>query len=362
MSRPDRATFPCLWPETLSPPSDSRRLCYFDLNHWIGLAKASLRKAPAGDYNELLRACRAAVESRSVRFVLTADLFQEIGKVADPRQRGDLVRVIDEISDFEYLAGLPEIMRRELEATLDGLGAPRPKVRQTTINLVGQSALYAFGRRGGLRIQDATGDVTDRVVAERGTVWLRNLERRSERMLLAGPSDDEVPLLRKSGYRPEIPRRSLENNLTIEQDFARTHLDSHWRKGRLRDVISARELELELGDMLTSELVNRNVSLAEIVDGDRDRIRQLVLSMPSACVRVELKTRYHRDAGKRWEVNDLHDISAMSNAVPYCDIVFTDVQVRAALKGARLDAHMNTRVPRTVSEMAEVLYALARAA
>lgn len=57
--------------------------------------------------------------------------------------------------------------------------------------------------------------------------------------------------------------------------------------------------------------------------------RALVLRMPSQRVVTELRTTYHRDAGHQWTANDLHDIAAMSLALPYCDVTLADAATRS---------------------------------
>jgi hypothetical protein len=306
-------------------------------------------------YRKLFDACRRAVDDGRIRIVLGSELVEEISAIADPRQRGDLTAVVDELTGFEYLVGLPEIMRLEVNAVLNRMTGTQG-LMYPEINLVGRSLLTAWGMRGGLRIHNADGsDATEAFVAEHGDAWLRNLEHKAEMMLLTGPADDEVSALRADGYRPEVARESMENNLLIEKDFASNVLDHHWRKGRLRDVMAARELKLELLDMVTEELTARGLTLAEAIGESHEQARRFILSMPSTCVRVEVKTRYHRDAQRRWTVNDLHDIFAMSSAVPYCDIVFTDASIRSALIAARLDQRMGTVIPRTIDDLVEVL-------
>lgn len=133
--------------------------------------------------------------------------------------------------------------------------------------------------------------------------------------------------------------------------------DKNWRRGRLRDAISAREVAIELADMLSEELTLRGLDFGEATGGTLEGARSLVLSMPSTAVSIELKTRYHRDGNKRWSVNDIHDIDALSIAVPYCDVVFTDAAARNALVHAHFDQAMKTELPRTPAEMATILNA-----
>jgi len=329
---------------------------YLDLNHWINLTKAALGKG-SSDYGLLLESLRRARAGGSIRLVLSTSFVEEFSAIKNPRQRNAIVGLIDELTDFEYLAGLADVFKLELQAFLNekvgGLG-----MAWAPIPLVGTSMLHVFGKIGGLRVFDErTGaDVTDE--ARNSTYrddpdWFSKLERRAERELLAGPRDDEVERLRLIGYMPERPRQSHHKNLLIEQGFS-NHLNQHWRKGRLLDVLAARHLNLELLDMLTMELMTRGISLDDVSALCSQNL-ELPLSMPASAVFVGLKTQYHRDPHHKWTDNDLHDIGALALAIPYCDIVFTDAAARNAAVTASLDKAMNTEMPRSPAELADLI-------
>ena len=209
-----------IWPDELILPDRPPLLLYLDLNHWINLSKARLGLASGAAYQHLLNACREAVQAGRIRIVLSGLIAEEILKISDPRQRHDLVDTIDELTDFKYLPGLPVIMRLELQSTLNtmtgttGLGwMPVP--------LLGRGLLSAFGMVGGLRLTDAEGnDITDQELARPETqmtsAYLSQLEHDGERLLLAGPSDAEVPSLREAGYASEVPQRTRIGNAEFE--------------------------------------------------------------------------------------------------------------------------------------------------
>jgi hypothetical protein len=134
--------------------------------------------------------------------------------------------------------------------------------------------------------------------------------------------------------------------------------EKNWRRGRLRDVIAAREASFELIELLTEEFIARGIDLGQATGGTLQGVRALMLGMPSTAVSIELKTRYHQDGQKKWTVNDIHDIDALSVAVPYCDVVFTDAAARNALVAAHVDRRMNTVLPRTSTDMVEILNSL----
>jgi hypothetical protein len=216
-----------VWPTELVAPSRPPSLVYLDINHWICLTRAKLGRG-SNAYSELLQECRSARIRRTARFVLTSSFVEEFSAIADPKKRDQIVDLIDELTDFEYLAGLADIMKLELQAFLDiktstrGMGWGR-------VQLVG-SLLHAFGRNGGLTIRDnSTGeDITEQARLDGGPdfdVRFAQLNREAERQLLSGPRDEEVGSLRAQGYQPERPRQSHHNNVLIEQGFADERLD-----------------------------------------------------------------------------------------------------------------------------------------
>jgi hypothetical protein len=344
--------FPPLYPSTLHR-TDSTPLWYLDLKDWIGLASARLERPSGRRYQRLLTALRRAREQGSVRVVLSNPLFREISQIEAPRQRKDLADVIDELTDFEYLAGQVEVAELEIEASLDATFV-RTEQPLGHMSLVGTNLLYSFGMKGGLNIFDGDGTDITREWREQHPHELTKLERTAERMLLAGPSDADVEAMRAEGYRPEKAQQTIRDNLEFDKDLAQHKLDDHWRHGRLRDVILARHLFYELNEMLYRQMRDRGRQLQDLGQ-TLDERRAFVLRMPSQRVVVELRTSYHRDASHQWTTNDLHDIAAMSLALPYCDVALADAATRNHALRTGLDRLLEVALPRTPDEAAELI-------
>lgn len=341
-----------LYPSTLYR-TDSTPLWYLDLKDWIGLARAS-RERPAGHgYVALLTALRRARERGSVRIVLSNPLWREISQIKAPRQREDLANVIDELTDFEYLAGQVEVAELEIEASLDAtFGRAEPGLGH--MRLVGASLLHSFGMRGGLNIFDGDGADTTQQWRDQQPQELAKLERTAERMLLLGPSDADVEGMRWDGYQPEKAEQTIRDNLAFDKDLAERKLDDHWRHGRLRDIILARHLFFDLNGMLYRQMRRRGCQLDDL-GKTMDERRAFVLRMPSQRVVIELRTSYHRDPRHRWTTNDLHDIDAMSLALPYCDVVLADAATRSHALRTGLDTIFEVVLPRTPAEAADLI-------
>ena len=109
-----------VWPSGLVKPLRPPAVVYLDLNHFINLAKVSIGTAPDG-YAELLEACRTTRADRRATFPLSSTHCVEISNIRSFRQRGDIVKVMEELSGFNYLLGRPQIMRLEVESALDEL-------------------------------------------------------------------------------------------------------------------------------------------------------------------------------------------------------------------------------------------------
>ena len=99
--------------------------------------------------------------------------------------------------------------------------------------------------------------------------------------------------------------------------------NAKWRRGRIRDVVAANEVLIEINAMLSQALTERGATLDDLSQNPAET-RDVLDGMPSFDVAVTLKTAYHRDAGHQWTVNDIHDIDALGSTVPYADIVVTD--------------------------------------
>jgi hypothetical protein len=178
----------------------------------------------------------------------------------------------------------------------------------------------------------------------------------AERALLAGPADDEIPSLRTNGYAPESTHEIAERRAQQEREqAARLDAEPRWRRGRLRDVVGARELSMELIDALTRAVMSRGTTVGEAVAHDRDSIRAFTDGMPTSLVSISIKTSYHRNPQHNWTANDINDIDALAVAVAYCDAVFTDKAAQHTLTTASELRQLETFLPRRPEELADWL-------
>lgn len=350
---------PFVWPKLLEPPPANILLVYLDLNHWIGLAKASVGHLQGKSLAGVLDACRLARSRGAAVFVLSAAIYAEMLKIKDPAQRLDLAQVMAELTGFATLISRVAVMECELSAVLDQVAKlPSPLSK---VPLVGRGQRHAFGLSSGIAIVDESGrDATGELRVEMGeAAFERKMEEifvLSERAMLRGPADlDEEQALRTVGYSPEGPRQVMEDRAAQERELHR-HLDAdpHWRRGRLRDVVSGRELNIEFQNILPRALQERGLVLNEIIT-DPESGRAFVSAMPSTEVAIEIKTAWHRNGERRWTANDIYDIDAMAVAIPYCDVVVTEKACHHIVTVAGLPERMGTTVLNNLSELPRLL-------
>ena len=349
-----------VWPARLTQPARPPSLVYLDMNHYINLAKVKIGTAPQG-CPELLEACRTTRADGRALFPLSSTHCIEISNTASYQRREDVVAVMEELSDFNYLLGRPQIMRLEVEAAINALLGNDDSAGDD-IPLIGQSALWAFGMHGGLIIEGEEGQEAEQRLRDRmGDEWfgrmMAHFNRETERMLLTGPDEDDKAELRKHGYAPERPYQHQEQRAENERGQARI-LDQNpeLRRGRLRDVMSAREVLIELNEPIARELAVRNMTKAELTEllgggEDYSKARDFSDGMPSTRVAVSLKEHYQRNRQHNWTSNDIHDIDALAVAMPYCDAVFTDAAAWNALKSSRELKVFGTCLPRRPGQL-----------
>ena len=348
-----------VWPPRVIQPARPPALVYLDLNHYIYLARTAAGLAAPNGYDDLHRAATAARRQSRAVFPLSGTHYMEMYGILDPAQRTAVAEVIEDLSGFQVLLGRVTIAELEIDAMIDALLGSEPVGER--VDLLGPTFGRAFGMRGGLTIRDANGN--DSSASMREEVGDREYERimaeaglAFERAMLAGPPDEEIPVLRAAGYAPEKTRELTERRAQQERDLSgRLDQEDKWRRGRLRDVVSASELTHEWIDQITRATMARGTDIGQVVRKDQARMRAFADGMPSSRVAISLKTRYHRDGRHQWTPNDIHDIDALAVAVPYCDAVFTDKAARNTLAASPELRLFGTFLPRKPGELAEWL-------
>ena len=349
------------------------RLVYLDLNHWISLSKVISGHKDGLRYKTAFDACVASVNEGKTEFPLSLSILMEIQAIHNRNQRLWLRRVTEQLSRFQAVLPRTVVASLEFDQVL-GTRFGRSHIQTSRLDYIGFGVGWAFGQRLEPSVVDSQGrDVTTEAFAsmplERRLLFTdESISYILTRMVIEGPvSPSDEAALRAHGWNPEgvrdlfDSRVKLEGRLVIDlnESASRTSLD--WRKGRLRDVISAREF-YEYNSVFRGILDEQQLTVEDVFDMSgtakaRRHNRQITDVMPTFDVAVTLKTAYHRNPNHRWKRNDLFDIDAMSSVLPYCDIVVTDKEMASHINQTKLSARLGTVVLSTLDDLVDQLTA-----
>ena len=368
----DRADLPYAIPSNLRIPD--LRLVYLDLNHWINLSKCKSGHRDGQRYREAFDACAAAVDRGSTLFPISLSTMMEINAIRDPQRRRWLRHTIEQLSRFR--AVLPRAVTAALEFEqvlanrLDRIG-----IRTAPIDFVGVGAGWSAGMSIAPSVVDGQGrDVTTEVLPSLRPELLPFLDPEFVSYILTGmtiegpANPSEEADLRERGWNPQALTDMMDNRMQLESQFAKdlseyidTDLSSvDWRKGRLRDLVSARELFHETNETFAAVLVQQDLTFEDVFDKSETTSairhnRRVTDAMPTFDVAVTLKASYHRNRNHPWTRNDIFDIDAMSTVLPYCDVVVTDKEMTSHVDRTNLAARLDTKVISSLDGLVEQL-------
>jgi hypothetical protein len=235
--------------------------------------------------------------------------------------------------------------------------------------VLGAGVIWAFrGTPGPLTLRGLSGRVDPATIA-RMPEFLRKANQFGEFFILAGPADEELEDLRQRGYKPEASTEVEDSRLAWEQTYVGLLADDPVSRAELRVRVQARELLHEHLDLYTELIGDYRVNLTREVGYDsahphRSRRRMVAFAdlVPSLRIAVDLKTELFRDAAKTWTMNAVHDIDALSMAVPYCHVVVCDAEMAHFLARAKTGQRHGTAVVPKLPDLPIALAPLMEAA
>lgn len=340
------------WPATLRLPSRPPKLVYLDLNHWVALSKANSNHREGWQFRDALAACTAAVESGAAAFPISDSIYMEVAKIGKYRQRRNLRDVIERVSRYRVITSRVVIAEHEVEALLDRLFGRNPDPINS-MSYLDWGVARAFGKVGGFVIKrvDTGEDATDEARAmypdgpeafDRKLAWA---ELELNRRVLDGPATKEEEAdLDALGYNPRAAYEIAWRRAAQEMEqVGRFNDDPSWRDERIRHVVAAREIIIEINDILWRGVTARGADLGTAFP-EPGAARGVFETMPSFDVSVRMKASYHRNPAHQWKPNHIQDIDALASTVPYCDIIVTDKEAASHLEQTGLAKRLRTIV------------------
>ncbi|MGW2785933.1 hypothetical protein ACWC3X_32565 [Streptomyces populi] len=336
---------------------------YLDQWVWVRLAAASIGEPREPSDLRVLDAVQQASQA-GVLFPLSATHYQETARVTHPRQRADLARTMASVSHFRSLCSERILLRHQfLEAMHLSFG--RPTFRPQAPQPLGIGAGWALnGKRLVPQLRGSSGPIDPASHPEMAD-FLRKAAQYTEYQLLAGPQDADVPKLHQLGYRPEEVERANQSRVDWETFYADLLADDPISRPELRVRVQAREIIHEHQKLLNGLFAEYHLDLlrAAGVDPDRPKAsrRRMVAfadRIPSVRIAVDLKVELFRNAARNWTLNTVHDIDAVSLAVPYCHVVVPDRDIADLMDRSKAGLRNGTSVLRGLHDLPDVLAGL----
>lgn len=313
---------------------------YLDQNHWISLARAA-RGRPAGEpYHDVLTLVSKAVDLRIASFRISSQHYFETHKQHDSRKRHDLATTMATISRFDTLAGLPELVPSEIDLALRRrFGRPIEPRRSQPF---GQYLEHAFGQPR-IELDIPAGLAPDQRDGLHRAMQLAILGA-DMRKLGIGAFSVPVDQLDAHNELFRSSRAGLDERFRA-QGTSRVQQIRHVAAGALVDII----------EPLRSALTRAGISWDEFAALGEDGWIEFIADLPTRDVDAELLRLRHQNPQKRWDKNDLADITALAVAVVYCDVVVTERLWVDLLRRASLDRKYATVVLADLRDLAPIL-------
>jgi hypothetical protein len=316
----------------------------------------------------VLAAVQAAVED-GVAFPLSTTHHIETSKIINPRQRLDIARTMASISHCRTLRARRVLLRHQMLHAMH-LTFGRPAFRPQAPEVLDTGFRWAFEGEPGPMVLRGPDGLVDPATITGMPEFLRKANQLTEMMLLAGPGDEEIGELREHyGYRPETMDVVEADRLKWEASYVDILAEYPASKAELRVRLQARELLHEHQAMFQALLSEYRINLNREVGYNPDRPnvsrRRMVAfadAVPSLRIAVDLKIELFRGAAKPWSMNAVHDIDALSMAVPYCHVVVPDREMASLLSRSGTGPRYGTKIVTTLSELPDVLPELAERA
>jgi hypothetical protein len=316
----------------------------------------------------VLAAIQDAAEN-GVAFPLSTTHHIETSKITDPRQRHDVARTMASISHCRTLRARKVLLRHQMLHAMH-LAFGRPAFPPPAPDVLGTGVRWAFDGEPGHGVLRGPDGLVDPATIEGMPEFLRKANQLTEMMILAGPGDEEAGILREQyGYRPEGMIEVEASRLAWESSYVELLADHPASRAELRVRLQVRELLHEHFAMFKALISEYRINLIRDVGYNPDRpivSRRRMVSfgdtIPSLRIAVDLKVELFRNATKPWTMNAIHDIDALSKAVPYCHVVVPDREMADLLSRSRTGSRYGTKIITTLSELPDALPELAEQA
>jgi hypothetical protein len=312
---------------------------YLDQNHWVALLKARIGRRDGDRHQDALLVLREAVERNWVSLPLSIEHVMEIHHRADWKSRVELAETIVELSRWHAIGSHRRLYEAEIDSSLAAMfGRP---IAPRTAQAFGVGLNHAFGRK--VIDYEPPGEVPPEMQNDVRRFANSVLEFAA---LVGAPPGFQAP-----NYDPDAGR-AVSRAFAEEQERMREVRRPHgYHRGESGRRATSVEVFAEFEEGITAALKGAGLHWGHVYASERAGMERLIELTPMMSVHLELSRLRHEASPKAWEENDLNDLSALSRAIVYCDVVVTE-RVWADLVGrTNLERRFGTTVLRDLTEL-----------
>lgn len=320
---------------------------YMDQNKWIDLARAYHNRLDGDQFKLVLQKIMEAVENKKAIIPLSGYHLAETQKDSSPSRRKRLAKVIATISRGWAMSLNREISIAEIQisgAKIYGYTPPQlPPIFDHGVN-------FALGID--LRSLIAK-TINDPLATSDEFVHLFKKYMSTSKMtefILAGLGNEESELINaKKEYE-----KGLTHFVEATEKFRSQLMPDSQSEAKHKKLYIA-NLQIVLREMMDEALGVYNKSLDEIVSMGESKLIEFIEGIPSLDVETQLVVRRNANWNKAVDKNDLADISFLTIAIPYCDIVVTENKWQDLAIRSGLDKKYNSIILSDIRDLEKFL-------
>jgi hypothetical protein len=320
---------------------------YLDQNKWIDLAAARTGHRRGNPYQDVLTFAQAGVERELLSFPLSATHYIETSHRRQWESRLNLATTMALLSRFHTIAPESLLVPSEIDRALKArFGAPEI-VRG--VQVFGVGADHAFNTDI-VRYQVPEGIPIDPVVKLEVERWATSVK---EWAALVGPSPEVEGEL--EGYDPDKHRDVGERWAAAQQNLRVVRKEAGWHRGERAELVARAQAIVDYNEPIGEALERAGLHWGHVYALEQEGMTALVEDIPLIHVESELARLRAVGAQQPLTPNDLNDISALTRAIVYCDVVVTENQWTALIKRAGLDERYGVVVLNDLRDLVALL-------
>jgi len=320
------------------------KIVYLDQNHWIHLLRANLGKNIDKQTIEVLKKVRKTSENNTAIFPISNQHLIETYKKKNPKKRDEMLDFMVDISKGYAIVWYLAIQNFEIrQALLKKVGLPFQDPKEFVI---GQGIPYIMGKKPSIRGKNGKKTNMPKMLQKKVIENIYSIET----FKTCIKNHDYINAVRDHIKTEEDLVKRIEECIKKDKEFIKDK--------RLRKKYTFLRLSK---DIIVPEMVKFSKELCydhqEVMPwGVSEKwVYDFLEDMRSIYTSWVLTFRRDVQCNGKIKRSDIHDISALCMAIPYCDIVVTEKMWAYLVKKERLDQLYDTVILDSLNELNDYL-------